>query len=102
VLLELVVGDRETAGGADLVDVDEDDAAGAGDGVDVVLLDKVGELGGAVLKGAAVAKEAQDAGAALKGVEHDGDAAIAGLVEVRDGLVAAARQVEIPEGALVE
>jgi len=56
VSLEVKVGHRVSARGADLVDVDEHDGPGSGNGLDIVLLDKVVEGGGRVLEDAAVAK----------------------------------------------
>jgi hypothetical protein len=101
VRLEVKVGHRVSARGADLVDVDEYNGPGSGDGLDVVLLDKVVEGGSRVLEDATVAKQAEDARRAFKGIEHDGDAAVAGLVEMRDGLTPGSREVHVPKGLVV-
>lgn len=130
---EGVVGHAEAAGGADLVDVEVDYGAGAGDGEDgrvvgevlggrvaagvgvgiqgAVVVGPTGagcggcasqlggydgiELGCAYFEHATAAEEAEDARGAGEGGEHDCEAAVAGLVEVGDCLVAAARQIVV-------
>lgn len=93
----LVRGHGEATGGADLMDIDEDDAAGSRDDIDTLGFHDVGKLGRAVLQRRALAEDAQDARRAGEGVEHDGDAAVARLVQVRRRLDAAAGQVHVPE-----
>lgn len=82
--------------------LDYDDGSGARDDFDVVLLGEVVEGLRPALKDRAVAEQTNDARGPVKRVEHDGDAAVAGFVEVRDGLISAAAKVHVPEGLVVD
>lgn len=94
---EIVRGDRIPTAGADLEDIHDNDTPRAGDDLDALAGDEVIELLGAVLQHPPFSVDPQDPGRALKRIEHDGDAAVAGLVEMRRRLDPRARQVHVPE-----
>jgi hypothetical protein len=102
VVLEILVRNRKAARRADLMDVDDDNAAGARYTVDFLRLNKVLERWCAALKHSTVPKQPHDPGRALKGIQHDGHAVVAGLVDMRDRLVAAAGEFLVPERFTVE
>ncbi len=82
--------------------LDYDDGSGARDDFDVVLLGKLVKSRRPPLEDGAVAKQTNDARGTVKRVEHDGDAAVVGFVEMRDGLIAAAGEIHVPERFVVD
>lgn len=94
---EVVRGDGIATARADLEDIDDNNTPRAGDDLDALAGDEVVELLGAVLQDPPFSVDPQDSGRAFKRIEHDGDAAVARLVEVRGRLDPRARQVHVPE-----
>lgn len=84
------------------MDINNDDAAGARNAFHMMLFDKVIESRGAVLQHSAMAEQPHDPGRAFVGVQHDRHSVVAWLVDVGDGLVAAAGQLVVPEGLAVQ
>jgi hypothetical protein len=102
VVFEVVVRNREAARRADLVDVDEDDAASTRDAVHFVDFDELVEAWCAVFKYSAVPEQSHDPGWSFESIQHDGYAIVAGLVDVRDRLVSGTGELLIPERFTVE
>ena len=89
VVFEVVVRDGKSAGSADLMDVNDDDAASARNTLHLMLFDKIIESRSAIRW-------------SLVGVQHDGHSVVAWLVDVGDGLVAATCQLMVPEGFAIQ
>lgn len=102
VILEIIIRHGEPARRADLVDVDDDNATSAGNAIHFLRLDELIEPRRSVLDHAAVAEQPHDPGRAFESVQHNGHTVVAGLVDVGDGLVAAAGELLIPECFAVE
>lgn len=102
VVFEVIVRNGEAARSADLMDVNDNDAASARDTLHLVLFDKVIESRRVLLKHSAVAEQSHDPGWSFVGIQHDRHSVVARLIDVRDGLVAAAGQLMVPEGLAVQ
>lgn len=100
-LPKLIQGYRIPARRPYLMDIHHNNGPGARQNFDIVLLDPGVKVRSAVLEDGALAPETDDLGGAIEGVEHDGDAPIARLVDVRDGFVAGTGEVHVPECLLV-
>lgn len=96
---KVVCGHRIPATRADLEDVHHDDGPRAGDDLDALGRQQLIERRCAVLQHGALAVDAQDARRAFKRVQHDGDAAVARLVQVAGRLDPGAGQIHVPEFA---
>lgn len=101
-LLEVVIRYREPARCANLMNVYNDDRPGTGYAVDVVLGNELVKAWRAVLVHTPCTKHPQDPWRSIEGIEHDRDAVVAGLVQMRDGLVPAAREFLVPECSAVK
>lgn len=101
-VFEVVVWDGEATGSADLMDVDDDNAAGARDAVYFLSFDKVIEARRVLLDHPPVTKQSHDSGRSLESGQHDSHAVVARLVDVRYGFVAAAGKFLIPERLAVK
>jgi hypothetical protein len=93
IAFEVEVGDGVSAGARDAGDLDVDEGAGAG--VRRELFGEFGEAGVGFGDDFAAAVEADDSGRAVKGAEHDDDAAV--FLEVRGGFGAAAGVILIDD-----
>jgi hypothetical protein len=102
VVFEIIVRDREAARSADLMDVNNDDAASPRNALHLVLFDKVVERRRVLLEHSAAAEQSHDPRRSLVGIQHDRHSVVAWLVDVRDGLVATAGQLVVPEGLAVQ
>lgn len=94
---EVVRGHRIPATRADLEDVHHDDGPRAGDDLDALGRQQLIERRRAVLQHGSLAVDAQDTRRAFERVQHDGDAAVARLVQVARRLDPGAGQVHVPE-----
>lgn len=102
VVLEIIIRHGEPARRADLMDVDDDDAASARDTVHFLSLDEFIKARRAIFDHSTVAEQPHDPGRAFESVQHNRHAVVARLVDVGDRLVAAAGELLVPERFAVE
>lgn len=102
VILEVIIRHGKPARRADLVDINDDDTPRSRNTIHFLRLDKLIETRCSVLNHAAMAKQPHDPRRAFESVQHDSHTVVARLVDVRDGLVAAAGELLVPEGFAVE
>ena len=102
VVFEIIIRHGEPARRADLVDINDDDTPRSRNTIHFLRLDKLIETRCSVLNHAAMAKQPHDPRRAFESVQHDSHTVVARLVDVRDGLVADAGELLVPEGFAVE
>jgi hypothetical protein len=102
VVFEVVVWNGEAARRADLMYVNEDDAAGTGDAIHFVGFDELIEARSTVFENSAVPEQPHDPGWSFESVQHDRYAVVAGLVDMRDRLISGTGEFLIPERLAVK